>query len=375
MSNAVDIICPCCDGTGKDAYFDLPKCFTCGGIGHIHVEAMGTVEEFRYGKESIPLDEFYEEDQTSKDIWEWVSQKYEGENWWEVHGKIPVLAAIEEILIDAGEIQLSDIPGGPNNPTHPYQVAYAREIEKAMNFVVDQARKDGTGVAEEMSDGYNSYKERLQRVQDSAPEIREKIKRAAEEAQRNLNQETPAVDTAPQTPTIEEDTPMSEHTSVTDRLKTGGRTVLDAAKEGAQLGAVTAANKGAIELLEYKLGDKYPEILKTDAGRTAMQLAIPALMLMIIEMDEGDKIPAKEHVRLAAELAVKGTSADAVEQAMTFLLENGWLILQAYASAGKDIEESHQVEEKFDAEQEMADVRERQEAAQRAKEPVFVRES
>ena len=103
------------------------------------------------------------------------------------------------------------------------------------------------------------------------------------------------------------------------------------------IGAVTSANKNAIDIMLYKLGDKCPEMFKTPAGRQALELALPALMLMATEMDDGDRIPGKEYVEKAATLALKGTSAEAAEALTSVVMEHMGILFMSYAAVGKEL--------------------------------------
>lgn len=89
----------------------------------------------------------------------------------------------------------------------------------------------------------------------------------------------------------------------------------------------------------YKLGDKCPEMFKTPAGRQALELALPALMLMATEMDDGNRIPGKDYVEKAATLALKGTSAEAAEALTSVVMEHMGILFMSYAAVGKELAE------------------------------------
>lgn len=362
MSYQENVLCPCCGGDGEDKYFDLPDCIVCDGEGYIHnIEVNGTKDYLNFSNHEMFLSVIEKDLILAKDLWDYFYH-YNKDNWWVAHASVPMLEEIEKILLAKNKLMLSDIPGGPNNPTHPKMVARAKEIEQAILDIAEEMRKapgDTMG-----NPNYNSYGQRKKANQKFRDKIKQKAAQSAQEVMSDADK------TAPQsTPT--EETIMSDSNTVVDRLKNGGRVIIDVGKEGSKLGIVTAANGAAIDMLEYKLGDKYPDILKTEAGKKAMQLAIPAAILMLCEIDESGRIPAKDHVRQAAELAVMGTSADAMEAAVSFLLQNGFVILSAYANAGQQLDEDLQVTETFDAEAEMSRVTESQTTEAQVVEPVF----
>ena len=232
-SNEIHISCPCCGGDGSDRYFDLPTCVTCGGVGTISTEVLGDISKFQYAGQEISLDEFYADEKMCADIFDWLKEQYSDMNWWEVHGKVPILDQVEQILLDTEGIELNEIPGGPNNPNHNNMVELAREIEEALNKIAEAAKNNGAGVEEPMDSKYNSYREQLDRAKEGTNNIRDRLTDAAKKAaEKHI---TPAEDTPsapPVTDDITEDIKM-ENSTVTDRLKGGGRVILDAAKEGA----------------------------------------------------------------------------------------------------------------------------------------------
>lgn len=331
MNSLTAVVCPSCGGSGNDRWFDLPKCFVCGGLGTINTEVHGDELALDFSGEHITLDIMKADIRMTKDLWDWIVFNSNAEEWWEVHAKFPVLERMETMLIAANEIELSDIPGGPNNFNSPTMIKNAHDFRSVLK---ELENLPGGEVA------YNSYKENVANKNKTASSIRDKIRNAAEltHAEKLKELETqPGLDpVAIEPPDTAEEKRMEDRT-VTDRLKGGGILIREAMQEGAILGGVTAANKGMVEFMEFKLGDKYPEALKSEAGRAAVQLAIPSLMLMFCEFDNGKNIPAFDSVKLAAQLAVKGSSAEAVEKAVQFVLKEGMPFLMAYAKAGDKV--------------------------------------
>lgn len=302
-------ICPCCQGTGRDLYFDLKQCLICGGGGRIEVEPLGDFDFLKYGTHTIPVEELLSDEQLGLDIFQWAKLEYANKTWWEVEELIPTMKALQEHLLKEGLITLADIPGGLNNPR-------SAEMKKMANDT--KAKKPA----------YTSYKTRLKEKAAKAADLHIDIELTAPEEGNAI--QSPDVETTPV-----EETPMN---TMTDRLKNSGRTVIGAAQEGAAIGAVTATNKSVINFMAMKAGDAWPDFLNTPAGRQILELALPAIVLMATEMDEGNKIPGKEHVARAATYALKGTSAEAAEAVMALILEHGGMMMMAYAEAGKGLE-------------------------------------
>lgn len=348
-----NIECPCCQGTGKDLFFDYETCFICEGNKSISTILCGEEDHINIQGNIITLQDVeddYEargEPMIAEMLWEFVQEHFKNENWWLVHAAFPMLSSIEEILLDAKQLNTSSIPGGPNNPR---SYAMKRYAEKAhTNRIKTQARD------ETMAKSYSSYKERtkIKEAEKDAKIIREKIQDALKAAQAQIEQ----------LETVNQDIKTMNEPNLLDRAKSGGKIVLEASKKGAIKGTINAANKAVIVTIEEKLGEKYPDLLKTPAGRAALQLMIPAMLLMAMEFDTNDYIPAKDHVRAAAEMAVEGASAEAIEEVFSLLFEHAMPLIKAYASVGERIEdETRQISEDFDAEREINRLKEKKKA-------------
>ena len=308
-----NVICLLCNGIGNDDKYGKSFCIACDGTGRIDVEQLGDEKGFKWKDHTIQTVEFETDIQLSHDMFIWAKNEYGDQNWYNIHAKIPMLATMEKTLLNAGRILQEDIPGGPNNPLSFEMQEHAKQAQVRQNAIAK-----ATALAEEAAKKtkkYNSYRENLKEAAASAAAIH-----------------IPEV--------IIESTPPEEPVmSIPDRLKSGGRTVAEVMKEGAMIGAVTSANKNAIDIMLYKLGDKCPEMFKTPAGRQALELALPALMLMATEMDDGNRIPGKDYVEKAATLALKGTSAEAAEALTSVVMEHMGILFMSYAAVGKELAE------------------------------------
>jgi hypothetical protein len=304
--------CPCCTGTGINSHYVTESCHVCAGSGKMTLEVHGDWTSFIFPTEpnkAIEIDELEQTPEIAESIWEWIRETERNTDWWFVHAKYPALGAIEETLLAEGMIEEKEIPGGPNNPSAIKHLLDAKDYQAIINAL--KSTRTNTKSVISSGEKMNSYKEGL----------REKL---LEELKSEFN-------TAPVEPKMPKKT-------VVDKLKLGGKVIAESAKEGAAIGTVTAANKAALDFLEFKLGDNFPAFLKNPAGRAALEMAMPMLVLLACSMDEGNKIPAKQHVELAATYAVKGTSADAMQHAIEFLIQNGGMILMAYTEAGRKLE-------------------------------------
>jgi len=321
---ASHVICTNCGGTGKDSHYGRDFCVTCDGTGRLEVIPLGDEKVFKWNTQNVPVKEFETDIQLSHDMFIWAKIEYAGQDWYKVHATMPVMATIECTLLDAGKINLLDIPGGPNNHNATEMLGHASDAairqEKAKAVVAAQVEEAAK------KKGYVGYRDKLTQSADAAAKVH--IPDAV----------APVLDPTPvSAPATSEEPTMS---SIPDRLKQGGRTIADVVKEGALIGTVTAANKSAIDILIFKLGDKCPEMFKTPAGRQALELLLPAMMLMATEMDDGNRIPGKEYVSKAATLALKGTSAEAAEALSGALMEHLGIIMMTYAQVGKELADS-----------------------------------
>ena len=315
-----NIICPMCSGAGDDtAYGKASFCILCDGSGRIAVDPLGDIKNFKWKQQNVPAKEFESDLQLSYDMFVWAKTEYSGQNWYEVHATMPMLLTIENTLLKAGQIVLGDIPGGPNHKYSPKMTTFIKEAqlrqEATAKAVVQQA-------AAKTNQDYKSYRDNLKEAAKSAADLH--------------------------IPTMGNTITEEQVMSIPDRLKSGGRTVAEVIKEGAMIGTITAANKSAIDIMIYKMGDKCPEMLKTPAGRQALELALPALMLMATEMDDGNRIPGKDYVANAATLALKGTSAEATEALTSVVMEHMGVLFMTYAAAGKELADQAVVKQALD---------------------------
>lgn len=136
------------------------------------------------------------------------------------------------------------------------------------------------------------------------------------------------------TPETTEKTMTSKKERAVSAAKSVGRKM----QEGAVQGMVGQANREVISLVEKRLGERYPEFLKTTAGRKALEILVPSLVMLVCEMDENKKIPGHNYVRSAAELAVTNASADAAGDIVAVVIQEIMPLLGKYVEAGKMLE-------------------------------------
>lgn len=309
--------CPRCGGFGSVIFpqNEHVSCPTCGGLGRIKIYSeyvQGSTDDLVFGsgenQTNYNLDDLFACDVDSVlSVWhEFVSHVLEIHgptaeiDWWLVHEYYPAVAELEEWLFDNRAISLTEIPGGPHRP----------EV-KSMS-----------------SEGYKPYRA----YKDKVAAKRQSV---FEEVREETTPDAPVVEYVEQY-TIEE---VAMPSKTTDKLKDGGLKVAEAMKRGAIQGAIGGTNRQVVTMIEQKLGEKYPEIFKTEIGRKAVETMIPSLVLMACAFDVNNRIPQKDHIERAAEYAVTDASADAVGQVIEMLVTEAFPILSAYASAGHMLEE------------------------------------
>jgi len=339
--------CGRCGGYGVLTYTnELHYCNTCSGTGLIDLPSeypMGTTENIEFiglvtGRRYYDkLSNLSLQGATIQKYWNFMKAKHSDLDWWVVHEMYPWLSRVEKLALQNNYISITDIPGGPNRPEvtkmtyKPYK-ACANKIKDKLNSLPPAPDPGKSMYWTDLSEpgiGISTIdlpEEFLERVE-------EQIKKRSHQSAKP-QKFTPPPNTY-QTKAKEKQT-MS---STTDKLKQGGLTVASAMKRGAAQGAVGAANRTVVQMLEKKMGEKYPEILRTAAGRKAIEALIPSLILMACAFDVQNRIPAKPHVENAAELALTDASAQAVGQLIEMLVEEAFPLLNTYAEAGMMIEE------------------------------------
>lgn len=150
-----------------------------------------------------------------------------------------------------------------------------------------------------------------------------------------FTKETEKTQTTTETVTENKDTNMPPTTK--EKLKNTGTQLASAIKVGAAQGAIGEVNRQIIAKLEEKMGDSYPDVLRTEAGRLALQALIPATVLTVCEFDVTNKIPQKAAIRSGAEMALTNAAAGGAASLVQILLEELGPVLSTYANAAKAI--------------------------------------
>ena len=134
------------------------------------------------------------------------------------------------------------------------------------------------------------------------------------------------------TPTHETNT-MSEEKSTT-------AIITSALKRGAAMGVVGTVNRKTVLGIESKLGDNYPEALKSEAGRKAMEVALPSLVLAALPyLEEKGLAPGAEFIEQAATMAVEDAARDGAAQLAEVLMVMLMPVFEEYRTAGKMLAE------------------------------------
>lgn len=136
------------------------------------------------------------------------------------------------------------------------------------------------------------------------------------------------------TQTQTEEKVMSTPTTTT-RLKSVGGSVASQVKKGMAQGAIGTANRQVVALLEAKLGDNFPNALRNEAGRKALEMLIPTLILMAVEFDTKNQIPGKSHLETAAQYAITDAAAQGTSQLLDLVINELGPVLQVYRESGE----------------------------------------
>jgi len=134
------------------------------------------------------------------------------------------------------------------------------------------------------------------------------------------------------TPTQETNT-MSEEKSTT-------AIITSALKRGAAMGVIGTVNRKTVLGIESKLGDNYPEALKSEAGRKAMEVALPSLVLAALPyLEEKGLAPGADYIEQAATMAVEDAARDGAAQLAEVLMIMLMPVFEEYRTAGKMLAE------------------------------------
>lgn len=134
------------------------------------------------------------------------------------------------------------------------------------------------------------------------------------------------------TPTQETNT-MSEEKSTT-------AIITSALKRGAAMGVIGTVNRKTVLGIESKLGDNYPEALKSEAGRKAMEVALPSLVLAALPyLEEKGLAPGAAYIEQAATMAVEDAARDGAAQLAEVLMIMLMPVFEEYRTAGKMLAE------------------------------------
>jgi hypothetical protein len=105
--------------------------------------------------------------------------------------------------------------------------------------------------------------------------------------------------------------------------------------------AAATAVQTIISLAKTRLGEYWPEALDTPMGEAALELAAPIIAMTMFEAF-GSQIPGAQHGRMVAEYAMKGVSAnkmqelaEAVKPLMIDLIALGAGLMQQQLPEGK----------------------------------------
>lgn len=96
----------------------------------------------------------------------------------------------------------------------------------------------------------------------------------------------------------------------------------DALLRGVGKGGLGAVNKRIVQAFIDKLGDKCPEPLKTEAGKRALEVLLPYVLLQATEFGPvGDRLPAKEKIQKALEMMMEDAAQRATGQVLETLMD------------------------------------------------------
>jgi hypothetical protein len=141
--------------------------------------------------------------------------------------------------------------------------------------------------------------------------------------------------TTTQTQTEEKVMSAPATTTTTTRLKSVGGSVASQVKKGMAQGAIGTANRQVVALLEAKLGDNFPTALRNEAGRKALEMMIPTLILLAVEFDTKNQIPGKSHLESAANYALTDAAAQGTAHLLDIVINELGPVLQVYRESGE----------------------------------------
>ncbi len=141
----------------------------------------------------------------------------------------------------------------------------------------------------------------------------------------------------PSTPTT--NTPTQETNTMSEENSTVA-VITSALKRGAAMGVVGTVNRKTVLGIEAKLGDNYPEALKSEAGRKAMEVALPSLVLAALPyLNEKGLAPGAAYIEQAATMAVEDAARDGAAQLAEVLMIMLMPVFEEYRTAGKMLAE------------------------------------
>jgi hypothetical protein len=317
-------------------------CPTCCGLGYVYIGLeypKGTLSIYNFKNKSGSLEELLKDPWLAFDLLHSIKSQHGHIDWWIVHQMYPYLDLLEKELLKRKLISHNSLPGGPNKKdeekmTTEYRPYHAyREEVKATPSVPQPATQTSRTTSPEIK---------------MTQEFEKKLNQIAEDIKQLSQPKTATTKVSTLEFVIPDvEAPVKEMT-MKDRAKSVGKRVAVNAKQGALQGMVGAANQTAVTVLENQLGDKYPAVLKTPAGRKAVEALIPVLLMTICEFDTSDKIPGKEYVEKAAELALQDTSREAVQQLTMMLLSTMGPVLMSYQMAGKELADNEATDDLSD---------------------------
>jgi len=129
---------------------------------------------------------------------------------------------------------------------------------------------------------------------------------------------------------------MGEET-VVGTLKNTGTDIGKAAGHGIALATIGTANRAAVEEVLRRAGDSAPAWTKTEAGKKALETAVPAMVVTSIDLSThfGMAIPKAEIVRDMALIGVEDASRDGFAQLMQEMFAMLMPLFSMYAAAGE----------------------------------------
>ena len=145
--------------------------------------------------------------------------------------------------------------------------------------------------------------------------------------------------TSTSTPSPPTNTPTQETNTMSEEKSTTA-IITSALKRGAAMGVVGTVNRKTVLGIETKLGESYPEALKTEAGRKAMEVALPSLVLAALPyLNEKGLAPGADYIEQAATMAVEDAARDGAAQLAEVLMMMLMPVFEEYRTAGKMLAE------------------------------------